>query len=83
MEYEALPFPTAGIAKVPAGETLRGPITREDFEWQIGQLRRGKAPGPDEVPYELLATAPEAFKDTPFVEYRCDEIHYEPKRRRP
>ena len=28
IEYEALPFPTAGIAKVPAGETLRGPITR-------------------------------------------------------
>jgi hypothetical protein len=57
-----MPFPTAGIAKIPAGATLRGPITREDFDWQVNQLRRGGAPGPDEVPYELLAAAPEAMK---------------------
>jgi hypothetical protein len=63
-EYNAFPFPTEGIAKVPAGATLRGPITREDFDFHVDQLRRGKAPGPDEIPYELLATAPEAFKDT-------------------
>ena len=61
-EYRTLPFPTAGIARIPEGATLRGPITREDFDWQVEQLRRGGAPGPDEVPYELLATAPEALK---------------------
>jgi hypothetical protein len=62
IEYEAPPFPTEGIAKVPAGETLCRPITCEDFEGQIGQLRRGTVPGQDEIPYELLATAPEALK---------------------
>jgi hypothetical protein len=36
------PIPNDGNSK-GAGETLRGPITREDFEWQIGQLRRGRA----------------------------------------
>ena len=61
-EYEAVPLLTAGIAKIPAGATLRGPITREDFNWQVEKLRKGGAPGPDEVPYELLTTAPEALK---------------------
>jgi hypothetical protein len=32
IEYDALPFPTAGIAKVSAGATLRGPVTSEDFD---------------------------------------------------
>ena len=61
-EYVSLPFPTEGIARAPAGATLRGPIAREDLDWQLSQLRKGGAPGPDEIPYELLATAPEAVK---------------------
>jgi hypothetical protein len=28
------------------------------------QQCRGTVPGPDEIPYEILATAPESFKDT-------------------
>ena len=40
-EYGALPLLTAGIAKIPLGATLRGPITRKDFNRQVDQLRKG------------------------------------------
>jgi len=62
VDYNTLPLLTAGYNKIPAGATLRGPITREDFTWQVEKLRKGGAPGPDEVPYELLTAAPEALK---------------------
>ena len=61
-EYSRIPFDTNGIPKMPAGVTLRGPITREDLDWYLGTLRNGRAPGPDEVPYELLKLAPEKLK---------------------
>ena len=32
LDYADVPFPTAGIARIPAGTTLRGPVAREDLE---------------------------------------------------
>ena len=61
-EYDSLPFSTAGIAQVPGGATLRGPVEREDLDWHLARLSKRRAPGPDEVPYELLATAPDELK---------------------
>ena len=64
-EYDSLPFSTAGIAQVPGGATLRGPVEREDLDWHLARLSKRRAPGPDEVPYELLATAPDELKVAP------------------
>ena len=63
-DYAQLPFSTAGIPRIPVGATLRGPISRADLDWYIGTLRHGRAPGPDEIPYELLRYAPEELKQS-------------------
>ena len=42
--------------------TLRGPVSRKDFDWQLDKLSKEGAPGLDEVLYELLSTAPEDLK---------------------
>ena len=39
-EYHTLPFST-GIEKIPVGATIRHPISREDFDWQVDRLHRG------------------------------------------
>ena len=62
--YSRIPFDTASIARVPAGATLRGPITREDFDWYLTTLRTGRAPGPDQSPNELLIFGPEVQRQS-------------------
>ena len=62
LDYADVPFPTAGIARIPAGTTLRGPVAREDLDYQLARLSNRSAPGPDELPNELLKTAPREFR---------------------
>jgi hypothetical protein len=61
-EYDRIPLQMKHFPRIPAdsGETLAGAISREDFELQ--QLPRRRAPGPDRLPYELLRYAPERLK---------------------
>ena len=61
-EYSRLPFDTASIPRIPAGATLRGPIAREDFDWYLATLSKGRAPGPDEAPYEIITIGPDELK---------------------
>ena len=61
-DYTDLPFPTDGISRIPAGATLRGFVAREDLDHQLDRLGNRKAPGPDELPNELLKTAPSEFR---------------------
>jgi len=61
-EYSGIPVDTAKIPRIPAGATLRGPVARNDLDWYLATLSNGLAPGPDEVPYELLKFAPEELK---------------------
>ena len=61
-EYATLPFPTATAPRIPAGATLRGPVELADIEFFLSGRGNGHAPGPDELPYELIRTAPMAFK---------------------
>ena len=62
--YDALPLRLDAFPRVPADsvETLRGAISKEDFEYFLGQLPCRTAPGPDMMPYELLRHAPEPLK---------------------
>ena len=63
-DYAELPFCTDGIPRVPphAGETLRGAISMADFEFLLALLPNLRAPGPDELPFELLKHAPDGVK---------------------
>jgi len=60
-----IPFCLSGIPRVPpdSGETLRGPITEDDFQYFVGQLPNNKA-SPDMLCNELVRHAPEEFKET-------------------
>ena len=42
--------------------TLRGAISEDDFEYFLGQLPGHRAPGSDQLPYELLRQATKTFK---------------------
>jgi hypothetical protein len=50
-DYSRLPFDTQDISQIPPGarETLRG----ADFDFIKGQVPKGRAPGPDRLPFEL------------------------------
>jgi hypothetical protein len=63
-DYTDLQFCTAGIPRIPlgAGETLRGAITTQDFEFFVGRLPNNWACGPS-LPYELLRHAPCSMKE--------------------
>ena len=63
-EYNSLPFSTAGIPRVQGGATLLGPVEREDLDWHLARLSKRRAPRPDAVPNELIATAPDELKQT-------------------
>ncbi len=51
---------------VGSGETLAGTISRDDFEYFLGQLPSPTGPGPNRLPYELLRYAPETAKRVTF-----------------
>ena len=63
-DYEELFFDTDDIPRVPplSGATLRGSVTQEDFIYFLKTLPRHSAPGPDQIPYELLNDAPDCMK---------------------
>ncbi len=63
-DYSQLPFDTVGIPRIPreARETLRGAITTADFDFLQGQLPKGRKPGPDGLPFELLGHSPADMK---------------------
>ena len=60
-----MPLCLKDIPRVPpdSGETLRGPITEEDFAYFVGQLPNHKAP-PDCLPNELVRFAPDKVRET-------------------
>jgi len=64
IEYDGLPFlpPSCEIPSVPLSseETLRGPISAEDFDFFLGQLPRKRAA--EGIPYELWQSAPAPLK---------------------
>ena len=62
--YSNLPFRLEHLPRIPvgSGETLAGAISRDDFEYFLGQLPFRTGPGPDRLPYEMLRYAPEPLK---------------------
>jgi hypothetical protein len=54
--YSNLPFRLEHLPRIPvgSGETLAGAISRDDFEYFLGQLPFRTGPGPDRLPYEML-----------------------------
>jgi len=62
--YAAMPFRLNNIPRIPADSvaTLRGAISEDDFEYFLGQLPGHRAPGSDQLPYELLRQATKTFK---------------------
>jgi hypothetical protein len=64
VDYDTLSWNTDGIPQVSpgSGESLRGAITMEDFEFLLRQLPNNRAPGPDGLPYELIKEAPDSLK---------------------
>jgi ribonuclease HI len=63
--YAALPLPAHHVPRVPpdSGATLQGAITSEDFDFFLGTLPLRTMPGPDCLPYELLKSSPQQFKE--------------------
>jgi hypothetical protein len=55
-DYLRLPFDTQDISRIPPGarETQRGAITEADFDFLMGQVPKGRAPGPDRLLFELI-----------------------------
>ena len=64
--YDDLAFvlSRAEIPRVPphAEETLRGAVMIEDYDFLMTQLPNRKAPGPDEIPYEMWKSAPDSLR---------------------
>ncbi len=62
--YDPIPFRLSNIPRIPADSvaTLRGAISEDDFEYLLGQLPGHRAPGSDQLPYELLRQATQTFK---------------------
>ena len=60
-----IPFCLRGIPRVPpdSGETLRGPISKDDFRYFAGQLPNNKA-SPDCLLNELVRHAPDPIQET-------------------
>ena len=63
-DYDQLPISLDSVPRIPpgSGESLRGAVSVADFEYLLGQLPNGRAPGQDGLPFELLRHAPKRMQ---------------------
>ena len=64
----------------PTRGQLQGAVTSEDFDFFLGPLSLRTMPGPDSLPYELLKSSLQQFKEQIFkcinaILLKCPQPH--------